>query len=214
MRANAKPARKIFHVSNGTIRIYDFNQNYSRLNLFRQEEMKRIPVEEQILYREANRFLFQHKEEIVYECDAYSLRTKPPKNMNEVEDNYNYVRNYVLGLYRDASVHARERSGSDGDKFFYINPKVDESDKKIQITEPLYLSYLLENERFDAPALQASDLSDLQQLFSISDQPIAECSMDSLEVLLNSGLVRGDYDKKARLLEGSSKVYEKLKGNK
>lgn len=211
MRANTKRGRKIFHVSNGTIEIYDFNENYSRSTLFRLEEMKKIPENEQVLYKEANRFLFQHREEIVYECDAYSLRIKKPKNMAEVDDNYFFVHKYIEGLYKDSSVHVRERENTDGEKLFYINPKDGTPGKKIQITEDLYLAYLLENERFDAPDLQTSDLSNHQELFTISDEPIAVCDMDSLRILLKSGLVKGNYDDKKRLLQGSTKIYEKLK---
>lgn len=212
MKANKNKNQKIFRLSNGTIQIYNFEPIQSRISLFRLREMKKIGEDERILTRENNPTWFTPKKGIVYECGGYILRKSPPKSFEEKENNYFFVRRYIEGLFKNGSVHVLERDDQEGQKLFILNPKdEDETNKKIQLTPDLYLEYLLENERFSSHALQEQDLAREQSLFDISSQPIMECSLESLQDLLDSGLVKGNYDEKVELLEGSTKVYEKLR---
>lgn len=211
MKANQNKNHKIFRLKNGIIQVYNFEPKYANIALFRLNEMKKIPEEEQVLRRDYNHSWFIPKEKIIYECGGYIIRKVPPKNFDEMEDNYFFVRKYIEGILTNASVHVIKRSDKEGENLFIINPKDGTPCKKIQITPELYLEYLLENERFAAKALQKKDLTNQQPLFNISDEPIMECNLETLEALLESGLVKGNLDDKLELLEGSTKVYEKLK---
>lgn len=210
MKANKRKNNKIFRLNNGTIQVYGFEPIRSSIEYFRLNEMKKIDEDERVITRDYNRSWFAPKKGIVYECDSYVLRRTPPKNFKEKEDNYLFIYRFINGLFRNASVHVMDREDKDGE-LIILNPKDGTPRKKVQLTHDLYLEYLLENERFAATALQEADLTKEKSLFSISDKPIIECSMDSLTGLIESGLVRGDVDEKLELLEGSTKVYEKLK---
>ncbi len=211
MKANHNKNNKIFRVNNGTIQIYNFEPIYSRIALFRLKEMKKIDEDEQVITKEGPLTWFSPKKGLIYECGSYVLRRTPPKTFDEKEKNYELVKQYIDGIFTNASVHVIKRKDIEGKSIIILNPKHGISGRKVQITPDLYLEYLLENERFAAEMLQTADLSKESYLFNISDQPVMECSLDSLTNLINSGLVKGDLDDKLDLLDGSTKVYEKLK---
>lgn len=211
MKTNKHRKHKIFRLKNGTVQVYNFEPLNPEIALFRLQEMKKIPEDEQVLKRDYNRSWFARKNNDVFECESYVIKKEPIKSFEQKEDNYFFVRRYTEGLLMNASVHAMKRCDKEGEELFIVNPKDGTPCKKIQITPELYLEFLLENERFAAKALQKKDLTHQKPLFNISDEPIMECDLDFLESLLESGLVRGDFDSKLELLEGSTKVYEKLK---
>ena len=211
MKTNKNRHNKIFRLKNGTIEVYNFEPIFAEIGLFRLNEMKKIPEEEQVLRRDYNDSWLIPKSGVMYECESYVIRKEPPKTFEEREENYFLVRKFVEGILGNASVHATKRTDVEGDNLYYINPKDGTPCKKIQITPELYLEFLLENERFASKTLQKADLTDQQVLFNISEEPIMEYTLSDLESLLESGLVKGDFDRKLELLEGSTKVYEKLK---
>lgn len=213
MKANKRRNNKIFRLSNGTIEVFNFEPIYSRLAFFRLEEMKQIPEDEQIVYKELNGGWFKPKTGIIHECDAYIIRKRAPKNFEEEEENYELVSRYINGIFRDGSMHIRDREDGEGEQIIYLNPKDGTLIKKIQVTPDLYLSYLLENERFAAEPLQDSGLEKQSELFEIGEEPIATCDLASLKVALRSGLIKGEYDDTLDFVEGSTKVYEKLRRN-
>ena len=208
-----KRNNKIFRLSNGTIEIYNFNPIFSRLTFFRLEEMKQIPEDEQVVYKELNGTWFRPKKGIIHECDAFLIRKREPKTFQEKEENYMLVSRYTNGIFRDGSMHIRDRNDREGEQIIYLNPRDGTISKKIQVTPDLYLVYLLENERFAAEPLQDNSLEKQSELFEIGEEPIATCDLASLEAALESGLIKGEYDDRLDFIEGSTKVYEKLKRN-
>ncbi len=214
MKANHNRKNKIYRLNNGTIQVFSFEPFQSRIVNFRLQEMKKIKEDDQVIKKAGPLTWFSSKKNVIFECEAYVLKRNPAKSFEEKEDNYALVRGYIDGIYTNASVHIRERDDKEGESIIILNPKHDVPGKRIQITPDLYLEYLLENERFEEEALQTEDLTKEKKLFIISEQPIMECSENSLKNLINSGLVKGDLDEKLELLEGSTKVYEKLKHSK
>lgn len=210
MKANKRKNNKIFRLNNGTIQVYNFEPIRFNIEKFRQEEMKKIDEDERVIIRDYNRSWFASKKGIVYECESYAFRVIPPKNLEEKDNNYEFIKRFTIGAFENASVHVMDRKDKEGE-LIILNPKDGTPRKKIQLTPDLYLEYLLENERFASSDLQEADLTKEKPLFDISDRPIMEYSLESLTSILGSGLVRENIDKKIELLEGSTKVYEKLK---
>lgn len=211
MKANNNRNNTIFHLKHGTIEMYEFEPIMPRIALFRLQEMKKIDESEQVIKKERPHTWFTPKKGIVFECDNYILRKSPPKTFKEKEANYLFVKRFINGLFRNASVHVMPREDKDGESIIILNPKDGVHNEKIQLTPDLYLEYLLGNERFSMPVLQEEDLTEERPLFQISKNPVMECDLGALESLLKSGLINGDYDERLEWLEGSTKVYEKLR---
>ena len=211
MEVNKKRNRKIFRLSNGKIEVLNFEPIYNRLNFFRLNEMHQIPEDEQIVYKELTGSLIKPKTGIIHECDGYIIRKRAPKGSKEKDENSALVIGYINGIFKDGSMHIREREDGKGEQIIYLspNPKDGTLIKKIQVTPDLYLAYLLENERFAEKPLQDSSLEKQRELFRIGEEPIATCDLASLEVALRSGLIKGEYDDTLDFVEGSTKVYEK-----
>ena len=88
MKANNNKNRKIFRLKNGTIEVYKFEPISTEIALFRQNEMKKIPEDDQVLKRDYNDSWLFPKTGVVYECDSYVIRKEPPKSFEEMEVEY------------------------------------------------------------------------------------------------------------------------------
>lgn len=215
MKANKRRSNKIYNLKNGTIEIYNFEPIRSRIAYFRLKEMQKIDEDERVLIKDYNNTWFASKKNVVYKCGSYNFKFLPPKNYKEQDENDLLLKRYIEGAFRNGSIHVLSREDIIGKKLYYLNPKDPDTEKYLQLTKGLYLEYLLENEYFTSHALQEENLTKEKDLFHISKEPIMQCSLEDLEAILRSGLVNPEnYDEKVEQLEGSTKVFEKLKKQK
>jgi len=196
--------RKIYNVKNGIIEVYDFETLQYRMNLFRLEELKRIPQREQILRREPTRSWFTPRKGVVYECDNYILREFDLSKMDEADQSTMIRRSYINGVFRSDPVEERS-------DLITLSPREGLTDFRVQLTEDAYMGYLLDNEQFDHPMLRSHRLDKQKELFQISDVPIDEISISELEKMFQHGIVEGDYYETIVSLERTSRVYQKIR---
>lgn len=196
--------RKIYNVKNGVIEVYDFETLQYRMNLFRLEELKRIPQREQILRREPTRSWFTPRKGVVYECDNYILREFDLSKLDEVDQSTMIRRSYINGIFRSDPVEERS-------DLITLSPRKGLTDFRVQLTEDAYMGYLLDNEQFDHPMLRDHRLDKQKELFQISDAPVDTISIPELEKMYQHGIVEGDYYKTMDSLERTSKVYQKIR---
>ena len=195
--------RKICNLKKGVIQVYQFEPFNYRLNLFRLEEMKRIPREEQILRREPTRSWFTPRKGVFYECDNYILRKFDFSKFEDIDTFKKHYQLYVYGLYHNDPV--KKYPG-----FITLSPKKDMTDIRVQLTEDAYLAYLLENEQFDHEDLVGKRLEKQKTLFHLSEEPLMEFHVDEMKNMFDSCVVSGSYDETMKSLERSSHVYQKI----
>ena len=99
MKANKNRNQKIYRLQNGTIKIYNFEPINTEIVLFRQDEMKKIPEDEQVLRRDYIHSWFTPKSGMIFECDSYVIRKDPPKTFEEKENNYFFVRRFIVSFH-------------------------------------------------------------------------------------------------------------------
>ena len=196
--------RKIYRLNNGVIEVYQFEPINYKLNLFRLEELKRIPKEEQILRRETTRSWFTPKKRVVYECENYILREFDFSNIHDMDKQMQLFKAYVNGVYRHDPVQIH-------DGLITLSPRNGMTDYRIQLTKDAYLGYLLENEQFDETILRDSLLDKQKGLFKISEEPISSTTVEELERLFSSELVPGSFDETMQSVERTSKVFQKIR---
>ena len=196
--------RKIYNLNNGVIEVYGFLPVNYKLQLFRLEELKEIPMKRQILRMDKPRSWFTRSDRIVYECGAYTLREFDYSKMSQA-DKASLVRKlYINGSYHDDPVKVV-------DDLILLSPRQDFTDYRVQLTEDAYCGYLLDNEQFDNPILGDHSLDRLRGLFQITDEPLSSISLKELEKAYDMDLVDGNFDEALDSLEKTSKVYKKIR---
>jgi len=200
--------RNILNINGGKIEVYSFEPKHYSLDLFRLEELKTIPQEQQILRKENTRGWFTPKEGVIYECDNYIIRpfmTKK-KKMEEYDAWLRIRRSYINGLYTNEPAKEYETG------LITLNADRNGGKTLINLTPDAYAEYLLENEQFTKAFLEDKDLSKLKDLFSISDEPISEVSIDELKKMCESKIVPiPSFNYKMEQVEKEADVYRKLK---
>ena len=196
--------RNIYNINGGTLEIFDFEPKHYALDLFRLQELKNIPQEEQILRKENTRGWFTPKKGVIYECDNYILRTFPSKKLSDHDEWLRIRRSYINGLYRSDPVKVH-------DGLITLHPNMGMSHNLVQLTEDSYAEYLLENEQFADSFLEDRDLSKLKDLFEIGEDPYMTIDIKEFQKLCYAKVIDECFRGKMADIEKESEVYQKLK---
>ena len=181
--------------------------NYDRIDRFVSSEMSKIPDDERILRRDnpISFWSFRKHNDVVFDCEAYSLKKE---SIDHKED---YLAHFadVLTTGEDSWFEPEDirlRYRTDDDLFSF---RIGYLPYSIQTTENLYKLGLLENRRFDSGSLQFGDLSEVAELFSLSDM-LHSTDLDDLDKLIAYGIVPEDKERHFDYYN-SSKVYKNLR---
>lgn len=196
--------RNIYNINGGTLEIFDFGPKRYAMDLFRIEELKKIPESEQILRKEDTRGWFTPKKGVIYECDNYILRPFNRKKMAEYDEWFRIRHSYVHGLYSHDPVKQH-------DDLITLHTKKGTSRNLINLTEDSYAAYLLDNEMFASDFLEDRDLTPLKGVFEISEEPYMTIKIDEFEKLCRGKVIEEMFSEKMSDIEKESKVYQKLK---
>lgn len=205
MKIEAKERKnKIYNLKNGVIEVYNFEPYNYKLNLFRLEELKKIPKEEQVLVESPTNGWFTPKKRKVFECDAYVLQGLNLHKMDQIDQHSLMRKLYINGSYDNDVVDVYP-------DFITLTPDHGCSKYRIQLTEEALLSFLLKNELFDSSFLHSKSLYRQKDLFKISKDPISDVSLKDVETMYESGLIPGTFDDTLTYLDRSSKVFRKMR---
>ena len=169
-----------------TIQTFKLIPNYEKIDEFVSEEIAKVPSDEIILRRDnpISFWSFKRKDDVVYDCSAYSLR----KGQTEEQDHYLSFFEDVLKTGRDSwfepeSVRLKYKTGEELFSF-----SIGGMPFSIQTTEDLYMLGLLENRKFNSAFLQFGNLSEVSKLFSLSDV-IHSIDLDEIDKLVEYGMI-------------------------
>lgn len=200
----------IYNLNSGKVEVYDLEPKRYAINLYRINELKKVPEDEKIILREDNKGILTNRKGLVYECGNYVLRKGLPKNFEQKEANYDLLSRYYHDIYSHGKVSIRPRK--DTDKYIILfDPDIYHDNRLIQITTGLYLEHLLEKGMYVEETLQNSDLSNLKDLFKLDKEPRSSIDIKEMKNLMESGLINNEYEETMAYLEDSSKVFKKIK---
>ncbi|MBR2710895.1 MAG: hypothetical protein IKE89_00245 [Bacilli bacterium] len=190
-----------------TIQTFKLIPNYEKIDEFVSEEIAKVPSDEIILRRDnpISFWSFKRKDDVVYDCSAYSLR----KGQTEEQDHYLSFFEDVLKTGRDSwfepeSVRLKYKTGEELFSF-----SIGGMPFSIQTTEDLYMLGLLENRKFNSAFLQFGNLSEVSKLFSLSDV-IHSIDLDEIDKLVEYGII-SDTKENIDNYKHSSHVYKNLR---
>lgn len=190
-----------------TIQTFKLIPNYEKIDEFVSEEIAKVPSDEIILRRDnpISFWSFKRKDDVVYDCSAYSLR----KGQTEEQDHYLSFFEDVLKTGRDSwfepeSVRLKYKTGEELFSF-----SIGGMPFSIQTTEDLYMLGLLENKKFNSAFLQFGNLSEVSKLFSLSDV-IHSIDLDEIDKLVEYGII-SDTKENIDNYKHSSHVYKNLR---
>lgn len=190
-----------------TIQTFKLIPNYEKIDEFVSEEIAKVPSDEIILRRDnpISFWSFKRKDDVVYDCSAYSLR----KGQTEEQDHYLSFFEDVLKTGRDSwfepeSVRLKYKTGEELFSF-----SIGGMPFSIQTTEDLYMLGLLENKKFNSAFLQFGNLSEVSKLFSLSDV-IHSIDLDEIDKLVEYGII-SDNKENIDNYKHSSHVYKNLR---
>ena len=190
-----------------TIQTFKLIPNYEKIDEFVSEEIAKVPSDEIILRRDnpISFWSFKRKDDVVYDCSAYSLR----KGQTEEQDHYLSFFEDVLKTGRDSwfepeSVRLKYKTGEELFSF-----SIGGMPFSIQTTEDLYMLGLLENRKFNSAFLQFGNLSEVSKLFSLSDV-IHSIDLDEIDKLVQYGII-SDTKENIDNYKHSSHVYKNLR---
>lgn len=189
------------------IQTFKLIPNYEKIDEFVSEEIAKVPSDEIILRRDnpISFWSFKRKDDVVYDCSAYSLR----KGQTEEQDHYLSFFEDVLKTGRDSwfepeSVRLKYKTGEELFSF-----SIGGMPFSIQTTEDLYMLGLLENRKFNSAFLQFGNLSEVSKLFSLSDV-IHSIDLDEIDKLVEYGII-SDTKENIDNYKHSSHVYKNLR---
>ena len=189
------------------IQTFKLIPNYEKIDEFVSEEITKVPSDEIILRRDnpISFWSFKRKDDVVYDCSAYSLR----KGQTEEQDHYLSFFEDVLKTGRDSwfepeSVRLKYKTGEELFSF-----SIGGMPFSIQTTEDLYMLGLLENRKFNSAFLQFGNLSEVSKLFSLSDV-IHSIDLDEIDKLVEYGII-SDTKENIDNYKHSSHVYKNLR---
>ena len=189
------------------IQTFKLIPNYEKIDEFVSEEITKVPSDEIILRRDdpISFWSFKRKDDVVYDCSAYSLR----KGQTEEQDHYLSFFEDVLKTGRDSwfepeSVRLKCKTGEELFSF-----SIGGMPFSIQTTEDLYMLGLLENRKFNSAFLQFGNLSEVSKLFSLSDV-IHSIDLDEIDKLVEYGII-SDTKENIDNYKHSSHVYKNLR---
>lgn len=189
------------------IQTFKLIPNYEKIDEFVSEEITKVPSDEIILRRDnpISFWSFKRKDDVVYDCEAYSLRKNSLEGMRHYLDSFvDSLKSGESSCFSPEGVRCRYKNGSELYTF-----DVGYLPYSIQTTENLYKLGLIENHQFDSVLLHYSDLSEVAELFSLSDEIYSQ-DLEELDRLIAYGIVPENKDRIINY-QNTSKVYKNLR---
>lgn len=197
----------IYNLNNGQLEVYNMEILRDKVNLFRKNEMKKLPEDERVLDLIETRGWFTPRKDVIYENQAFVLRK------NNDENNDSIIKKCVCypNLY-NGYINKLKRTDNNEDliilELFYKY-----SNRRIQLTEDLCNDLLIEEEEYDSELINLDRVGNLRELFRISETPLQSINFEEIKKLYETNLIEETLEDKIKLLENSTKVYEKLKSH-
>ncbi len=181
--------------------------DYERIDKFVSDEFTMIPEDELVLKRRdpISYWSPKKKDDVIFECGAYSLRTASPNDVDGELDKF--VDSLKTGKDNYFSPEEIKLKYLDKKPLFAFS--VGNTPYQIQTTEYLYMLGLFERGEFDSKLLQFFNVSKMAELFTLSDE-VSSISMDEIDKLISYGVVADIPDRRANY-EDQSRVYKNLK---
>lgn len=181
--------------------------NYEKIDEFVISEMNKIPEDERILKKDdpVTFWSFRNNDDVVYDCGAFSLRKEDEEKKSLALTKFMQILKTGEPSYFKPE-EIRDRYDSD-EKLFSFSIGYDPY--SIQTTENLYKLGLLETRAFDSELLQSGDLTEIANLFSLSDE-IKSTDLEEVDRLITYGVIKDTPDRISNY-ENSTKVYKNLR---
>ena len=198
--------RNIYNLSKGKVEVYSLEPLRESVAEFRRNELESLPSDERVLEYLPPLGWFSSKNGVIFECGSHALRKLEPDADDTIimsEFINDHIKTYSLNDF------VRRDNGKDAtvlDPYTYL------TNRRIQLTNNTVLELLLEGEDYTSTRLQFGDLSDIKDLFSISDKPITVLDLEEMKKYFSTNLSSKDeFAKKMSQINGSTKVYRKLR---
>lgn len=203
---------KIYNFEKGIVEVYNIIPNEVKIKKFKKQETETIRKDERILTRNDSIGWFSKKENYPVLLEAFGLEKENPKKVADIEVNEELLNRYVNGEINGYRLKKFQRHDN-GEPLYSL--EIEYSNKYIQLSKREYELELLKYGLFNSKdLLNEDDLSFLDTLITIPDNPEAKLDFSTLVLYHNSGLISDEFDSTLGLIESSSKVYKKIRKKK
>ena len=203
---------KIYNFEKGIVEVYNIIPNEVKIKKFKKQETETIRKDERILTRNDSIGWFSKKENYPVLLEAFGLEKENPKKVADIEVNEELLNRYVNGEINGYRLKRFQRHGN-GEPLYSL--EIEYSNKYIQLSKREYELELLKYGLFNCKdLLNEDDLSFLDTLITIPDNPESKLDFSTLVLYHNSGLISDEFDSTLGLIESSSKVYKKIRKKK
>lgn len=203
---------KIYNFEKGIVEVYNIIPNEVKIKKFKKQETETIRKDERILTRNDSIGWFSKKENYPVLLEAFGLEKENPKKVADIEVNEELLNRYVNGEINGYRLKKFQRHDN-GEPLYSL--EIEYSNKYIQLSKREYELELLKYGLFNSKELlNEDDLSFLDTLITIPDNPEAKLDFSTLVLYHNSGLISDEFDSTLGLIESSSKVYKKIRKKK
>ncbi len=219
---------KIYNFEKGIVEVYNIIPNEVKIKKFKKQETETIRKDERILTRNDSIGWFSKKENYPVLLEAFGLEKENPKKVADIEVNEELLNRYVNGEINGYRLKRFQRHNNgeingyrlkkfqrhdNGEPLYSL--EIEYSNKYIQLSKREYELELLKYGLFNSKELlNEDDLSFLDTLITIPDNPEAKLDFPTLVLYHNSGLISDEFDSTLGLIESSSKVYKKIRKKK
>lgn len=204
--------KKIYNFEKGIVEVYNIIPNEVKIKKFKKQETETIRKDERILTRNDSIGWFSKKENYPVLLEAFGLEKENPKKVADIEVNEELLNRYVNGEINGYRLKRFQRHDN-GEPLYSL--EIEYSNKYIQLSKREYELELLKYGLFNSKELlNEDDLSFLDTLITIPDNPEAKLDFSTLVLYHNSGLISDEFDSTLGLIESSSKVYKKIRKKK
>lgn len=203
---------KIYNFEKGIVEVYNIIPNEVKIKKFKKQETETIRKDERILTRNDSIGWFSKKENYPVLLEAFGLEKENPKKVADIEVNEELLNRYVNGEINGYRLKKFQRHDN-GEPLYSL--EIEYSNKYIQLSKREYELELLKYGLFNSKELlNEDDLSFLDTLITIPDNPESKLDFSTLVLYHNSGLISDEFDSTLGLIESSSKVYKKIRKKK
>jgi len=203
---------KIYNFEKGIVEVYNIIPNEVKIKKFKKQETETIRKDERILTRNDSIGWFSKKENYPVLLEAFGLEKENPKKVADIEVNEELLNRYVNGEINGYRLKRFQRHDN-GEPLYSL--EIEYSNKYIQLSKREYELELLKYGLFNSKdLLNEDDLSFLDTLITIPDNPESKLDFSTLVLYHNSGLISDEFDSTLGLIESSSKVYKKIRKKK
>lgn len=203
---------KIYNFEKGIVEVYNIIPNEVKIKKFKKQETETIRKDERILTRNDSIGWFSKKENYPVLLEAFGLEKENPKKVADIEVNEELLNRYVNGEINGYRLKRFQRHDN-GEPLYSL--EIEYSNKYIQLSKREYELELLKYGLFNSKELlNEDDLSFLDTLITIPDNPESKLDFSTLVLYHNSGLISDEFDSTLGLIESSSKVYKKIRKKK